>query len=266
MPKIVLYYHIYLTDDVAAWSSIFLEQLKCMEDSQLLSNLDTMKITAIAPDDSRRNKFFNLCQTYSVNGELEWITNPHKNDHFNMTELENNNIITENHTYRKIYNDCLTNDQIVAYIHSKGVTSYMRYLDIGNNDSVETFKRYYYWRQYLNWGAIENWKTMIQALETYDAAGVNLQQTPVPHFSGSFWWSKSEWIRKLPNPATNNWWIKFKNSVKDPWIKSATDRFKDEQWLTHNTEVKIYNIAETGINPAFTLLTKNGYVLPLDQR
>lgn len=260
MKNIVLYYHIYLTDDSAAWSSIFLEQMKCMQDSSLLKNLSVMKITAIAQKDSRRDEFFNLCRLYDVKGEIDWVDNPYPNDYLNLLGIDTNTAITENHTYRKIYRDCLQNDCIVAYIHSKGITSYLKHLKTCDHIYTETFKRYYYWRQFLNWGAIENWSYMVKALETHDTAGVNFQINPSPHYSGSFWWANSSWITQLPDPATRNWWQNLKLQSRDSWLATAYDRFADEQWLTHKPNVRAWNITENSdLNPAFHLLTTDKY-------
>ena len=53
----IAYYHTYLTDNSAVWSSIIMEQFKVMEDSGLLDELDEINITAITQDDERMKKF-----------------------------------------------------------------------------------------------------------------------------------------------------------------------------------------------------------------
>lgn len=262
MKNINLYYHIYLTDDVAAWSTIFLEQMKCIEDSGLLDNINVMRVTAIAQNDKRREIFFNLCSLFQVRGEMEVLDTPHKNDLMNQVDLEklNTQCVTENHTYRKIYRDCVREDCIVAYIHAKGITSYTKYLQYPDQQSATAFKSYYYWRQYLNWGAIENWKTMVRALDTHDTAGINYQTVPSPHYSGSFWWANSSWIRQLPDPATKEWWNALKSASTDPWLSTAYDKFADEQWLCYKPGVKAFNLTEpSNSNPAFSILEKKNY-------
>lgn len=259
MSKTVLYYHAYLTDDDAAWSTIFLEQMKCMEDSGLFNRLDEIKVTAIAAKDRRRDKFFHLCDSYPVDCEIEFIDNPYANDMAMVNNIDGSDTASENITYQKIWDDCQKEDQTVAYFHTKGMTSYLRLLSAGTKQSVEAFKRYYYWRQFLNWGAIENWKVLVDALNTHDAAGVNYQQEPSPHFSGAFWWSKSEYIKTLPNPSTIDWWVNLKATSKDPWFSKAPNRYKDEHWLIHRKETKVFNLTNNKDNPYFTLLTKDKY-------
>ena len=39
----------------------------------------------------------------------------------------------------------------------------------------------------------------INKLKTNDAVGVAFEKIPTNHFSGNFWWSKSEYIKTLIN-------------------------------------------------------------------
>ena len=259
MGKLVVYYHIYLTDDAAAWSSIFLEQMKCMEDHELLKKIDEVQVTAVGKNDRRRTEFFNLCDTYPANFEIEFVDNPLKNDTQMVTNIDKGKIASENITYQKIWDDCQKKDQTVLYLHSKGITSFERLLKTDTKEGARAFKRYYYWRQFLNWGAIENWRAMINALDTHDVAGINYQAEPSPHFSGAFWWSTSKHIRTLPDPSTNDWWKKVKSKSKDPWFSKAPDRYKDEHWVTQGDKIKIFNLIKNKINPYHTLLTKDKY-------
>ena len=50
------------------------------------------------------------------------------------------------------------------------------------------------WRNFMNWSVIEQWKQCVEALKECDAVGPNLDMEPWVHFSGNFWWAKSEWI------------------------------------------------------------------------
>ena len=60
----IAYYHTYLTDNPAVWSSITMEQFKVMEDSSLISELDEINITVVTQDDDRNQKFVSLCESY----------------------------------------------------------------------------------------------------------------------------------------------------------------------------------------------------------
>lgn len=255
--KNVLYYHVYLTDDPSVWSSVFLEQMKCMEDAELLSSLSEIRMTCITQLDARNEHITQLCKTYPVNFTIELIENTYSNDKEMMCGLNSDRTITENYTYRKIYNDCQKEDMRVCYVHTKGITSGMKI----SKDSIEQHKNYYYWRQYLNWGVLENWKACVSALQEYDVAGVNYYTRPSKHFSGNFWWAKSTYIKSLPDPATLDWWRKLQKETNDQWMKFASDRFRDEQWLCSPDNVKVYEVHKLNQaeNPAATFLPRRRY-------
>lgn len=250
--KKVLYYHTLLTDDFAAWSSILLEQLSLMESSRLLDSLDELKVVCISPKGKWRDYFLDILLSYGRTN-VEFVDAPYFSDRAMLQRMMDSKV-SENHTYRKIYADCLKENQIVGYVHMKGITTCLGY------HPADVVKRYYYWRKYLNWGGIEHWYDHVKKLETYDVSGVNYLTTPRPHYSGSFWWSKSEHIRKLPDPATRDWWQKIKDETDDAWFKVAPDRYKDEQWITCLDNTKAFNLFEAKVNPYETLL------LPIDYR
>jgi hypothetical protein len=66
------------------------------------------------------------------------------------------------------------------------------------------------WARMLNHFAIMRYRDCVKALETVDACGVNWfpgsveMQIPFPHFSGGGWWSKSEYISRLPKLLTDD--------------------------------------------------------------
>ena len=80
MNNIVAYYHIHLTDDPLIWTSIFLEQMKVIEDSGLSAQLAKMKVTCIGQDDERIGMFVELCKSYDITMELTAVKNPFAND------------------------------------------------------------------------------------------------------------------------------------------------------------------------------------------
>jgi hypothetical protein len=247
----VLYYHVYLNDDPGVWSSIVLEQLKCIEDYDLLQNLDKIKVTAITQYDSRMQSFEQLCKSYSDKFDIEFVYNPWHNDQAMVQNIERSETVTENYTYRKIYKDCQgKQDFNVCYIHTKGATSTLRHL---NGSNPLQFKNYYYWRQYMNWGVLQNWKACVYALETgFDVAGVNYYENPSRHYSGNFWWAKSSYIKNLPDPSTIDWWREMQQKTDNNWLKTTSDRFKDEQWLCSLENVKAFNYftLPESMNPA----------------
>lgn len=53
------------------------------------------------------------------------------------------------------------------------------------------------WRILCEHFTIYKWKLNISLLKKNDAVGINFFQYPKLHFSGNFWWSKSEHIKQL---------------------------------------------------------------------
>ena len=71
------------------------------------------------------------------------------------------------------------------YIHSKSVT---------HNE-----EQFIDWRYLCNYFTIQKWRLSLELLKYYDCVGINLKNFPKRHFSGNFWWSKSEHLNKLKN-------------------------------------------------------------------
>jgi hypothetical protein len=225
--KNVLYYHIYLTDDYASWAYMFMEQFKKMEDHHLLKDFDEINIVCVSQQDKRVGIFADLCSTFREMNVFI-VPNTHNDDNSMLQGINTDKTVTENVTMRKIWNDSKIKDMNVLYLHAKGITSVDNHLKNGN---VNTFKNYYYWREFLHWGVIERWRECVWLLNRYDSVGVNFFNEPSPHYSGNFWWSKSSYIKTLPNPATLEWWKKLQSETPDAWLRTAPDRFRDEMWL-----------------------------------
>lgn len=83
-----------------------------------------------------------------------------------------------------MYQDALHEDFRVLYIHTKGIKHY------GSKNVAD-------WVKLLVYYNIVNYEFCLLMLNQYDAVGVNLQNNPVWHFSGNFWWSTSRHIRTL---------------------------------------------------------------------
>jgi hypothetical protein len=104
--------------------------------------------------------------------------------------------LRENCTIEKIYDDATATatinepsgniDYKILYIHTKGV-GYN-----GQNDAVSD------WAEYLTYFNIDKHEDCIRGLDNgYDAVGVNLQDQPVLHYSGNFWWSHARHILRI---------------------------------------------------------------------
>ena len=78
-----------------------------------------------------------------------------------------------------------SNEYYLYYMHSKGVS--------------QTGKCFKDWRNLNDYFTIQKWRLSIELLEYYDCVGTNLKNFPKKHYSGNFWWSKSEHLNRLKN-------------------------------------------------------------------
>lgn len=232
------FYHIYLTDNSAVWSNIVFEQFKLIEDSKLINHIDFFYITAISKNTNMSDQFLKLVKTYNFkNLEVEFVQNTSLSDSYTFSNLNyDNNIITENYSLKKIWNYSKNFNSNILYFHSKAITSY----DIWFKLNPEKHKQNVYWRQYLNWGVLEKWMDCVNALNYNDVAGVNYKTNPIQHYSGNFWWSKSSYIKTLPDPSATNWWYEIQQNTTDQWFKTCSLRFRDEHWISHKSTTKFF--------------------------
>ena len=236
----VLYYHVHLTDDPKIWSSIVIEQLKYLEDTHLMGNLSQINVRCITQDDYRNQMFMELVGTYKKKFDVEFVANHFPNDETMLTNRDAPTAFSEDVTLTKIWEDAQTSDNNILYIHTKGTTSFSNHLGPGG---MKRHKEYYYWRQFMNWGVMERWRDCVHALNHgYDTAGANYLSEPLPHYSGNFWWTKSEHVRKLPRPIQKIWWQELKE--KKPETSAMAQRMGDEMWLCSPANTKSYDIVE----------------------
>lgn len=254
-----LYYHVYLTDEYGSWAYPIMEQIKLMEDSGLLLALNDIVITCVSQNDQRIHTFAHLLNSFNLRATINVYHNTHSNDSDMLNSINGNSTITENVMMQKIYEESQLEDYQLLYVHTKGITSIDNHLKKGN---VNQFVTYYYWRKLLEWGTIERWQEAVRLLDRFDIVGVNYYDNPSPHFSGSFWWANSSYIRTLPDPSTLDWWMKLQNNTKDHWLKTASDRFRDEMWHCSNPDVKVCSLKNFSqdMNPSAHRLPRKAYV------
>lgn len=94
----------------------------------------------------------------------------------------------ETQTLNSLRNFCEQNDDWnILYFHTKGITRL----------SQETYD----WRKIMEYFCIEKWKESIEILNDYNTVGSLYMDECYygffPHYSGNFWWAKSEYIRTL---------------------------------------------------------------------
>lgn len=122
--------------------------------------------------------------------------------------IDNNLNAYETPTINLLYEHALREDFYVLYIHTKGVKH--------NDTNINVTD----WVNYLTYFNIQKYDTCIQSLTEYDTVGVNLHiGKDDTHYSGNFWWAKSDYIKKLNPCVYNNYvspefWLTEKNIGK----------------------------------------------------
>jgi hypothetical protein len=85
----------------------------------------------------------------------------------------------------KKFSDTTIENYKILYLHTKGVTA-------PNNPCIED------WRQYMTYFNVIQHQKCFDVLDEYDCCGVDLVSEPALHYSGTFWWANSSYIKKLP--------------------------------------------------------------------
>lgn len=200
MNKINVFYHIYLVNDYN-YESIINDQLEKLLNLKNKNNKIKFYIN-ITNSDSNIILSDNLIRLMEELGS-------------HVTHTSNN--LFELSTLSMLYNHALnTVDEYYLYIHTKGITR-LSHLD----DGKYSYKNVENWRHIMEHFCIEQYETCVDELKNYDLVGCNYIPSGtmgVPaHYSGNFWWSKSEFIKKLPNIGDK--------------LKSHIDRFDAEFWV-----------------------------------
>jgi len=106
------------------------------------------------------------------------------------------------------------------YLHSKGI----RYRN-QNNPCVTD------WVNYLLYFNVEKWPTNVDALNDHQICGVSWREEPKPHYSGNFWWARSDYLAELP--------AEIGPDYLDPemWLASNQPKFK----CLHYSKVNHYS-------------------------
>lgn len=150
------------------------EQLKLLYESGLYN--ETYKLLIfICLYDKNNNELNSILKKYDPENKFELIT-------------------TEENLYEKFainnYKKYIREDNYyLYYFHTKGLKN----LDDPGFNIIKSR------RQILNFYIIQKYKICIKLLKMYDAVGCSLSLYPKKHFSGNFWWSKSEYLNTLEN-------------------------------------------------------------------
>lgn len=207
--KIVIAYHAFLTGEY--WRFVIGEQFVKLMSSGLMDNCHKLHI--------------GIVNNLSSNVGIEWTQNWFKNSGC-LEKIEfiihpSNNELTDSMKLLRDYSKENSGDYIL-FFHTKGISHY----DLPTED----------WRRYMEYFVIENWMDCIQKLnEGYDCAGVMWNRKTVwgnyPHFSGAFWWAKTDYINTLDHSYLEMEW-----------------KYYREFWIGSNPDCKVFEFHNSRMN------------------
>ena len=210
--KIYGFYFIALMND---WKEIVDNQISTIISSELFSKTE---------------KLF-LYIYYENEEDLKYITEKFK-DYVNVSILVG---VTNEYEFPilKVIKDISRDDDFYCYyLHSKGVSITEKNMTTYNGAINLTHLKNCVndWRKYMEYFIINRYEDSIKFLdEGFDSCGVNLTtkdllSRPIPpHFSGNFWWSKSDYLKKLPEIDSLN----LKNRFNaENWIGMGNGKLK----------------------------------------
>jgi hypothetical protein len=192
-------YHIYCTND---WKNIFECQLDLLKTSRILNRINKLFITI----------------NYTLDSDLDYIKNKISDLNIEIIYSDKKNEF-EFPALDFIKSLCDNEECYIFYFHTKGssicestkhyytAAMYRDNPKIGEDNTIELKHLkdcVNDWREYMEYFTIQNFEKCLEALNEYDACGVNLTTQPMKHFSGNFWWSKSSHIKKLPKISSLN--------------------------------------------------------------
>ena len=225
MRNVEVFYHLFipLNDSFRTWPWWVDEQLGLIKSSKLIDvatvNMAITMPKYVAVDPNHYVPFWELVADY-VSRRYPFVRI------LDIRDTSDTNLY-EGQTLRFLHQACQDRDIDVMYIHSKGC--------ISNTAHVST------WRQVLNHFTIAEWPTCLKYLETNDVVGVK-DKYSLSHktVSGNFWWSKSEYIRNLPEPLNSTTYQTDPNRYPD----GGAYRYTFEDWISVNNP-SVHYIVDT---------------------
>jgi hypothetical protein len=138
--------------------------------------------------------------------------------------------IYEGQTLDRLRLDAQDGNYDICYIQNKGAVS-------GFTPHVAN------WRDLLNHYIINQWTECVHLLDDYNVVGVADRNSNNIMCSGNFWWAKSEYIKRLPEPLDSQYYMTDENFF--PWGPSY--RYAFEHWIT-KANPKLKYIVETHVD------------------
>lgn len=191
--KIYGFYHVCLIND---WLDIVTKQLNSLNESGLLSESNLLFVSILG-DKEQQNIFTNLIKKFS---NIKIV-------------ISSSNILLYEEPILN-YLKYLSELEVFYcyYLHAKGVSiTEENKTWYHNSQNLNHLKNCVNdWREFMEYFQIYRFEDNIELLENFDTCGVNFCEEPTKHYSGNFWWSKSDYIKKLnevPKLTSQNRWL-----------------------------------------------------------
>ena len=203
---IFIFYHICLG---GPWEIVVKEQLAKLENSGLLDRANGLKCGVLGP----KSEYEKLIRMLPDKAEIIFYS-----ENYGLFEFPTVILLQEH---------ALENDGYYLYLHTKSVSRFTQ----------ETTD----WRHLMEYFTIEKYENALEKLEEgFDCFGVNWRNIPTPHFSGNFWWARSEYLKKLPI------------------ILVSGDRFLCEFWIGRSNP-KVFCAFESGVDHYYHRCQRSKY-------
>ena len=170
-------YGIYFISCINKYLNVVKEQMNLLINQGLYHGTKQILLFICQFDEEKCKDFVNFMKEIDVDNKCIWIT---------TTENLYEKFAINN--YKKYIPD---EDYLLYYFHTKGVSR-----------TDDLFHRR---RRILNFYTLKKCELNIELLKKYDVVGCSLSMYPKPHFSGNFWWSKSEYLKNLIEPINNHY-------------------------------------------------------------
>lgn len=200
------------------WKEVVREQLELIRSSGLHERMTRLFIGIVGPESGPFE---------APDPKIEIIHRSESLDRYEFPTLE------------YLHAFCKSHEGLVFYVHTKGVFR----CNEGTTD----------WRRYMEYFIIERHADCIRALQSRPVCGVNWQEVPWPHFSGNFWWARSEYLAALPP-------IEAQSVEVEDW--DVTTRHKCERWIASGEPVRPASLHQTHLDHYLSRFRREMYTGP----
>jgi len=222
--KKVIYYYAYLDGN---YMFIVQDQLSKFFYSGLYDECERLELQVASPEKTRIDWIKDLVSSYSkINLTIIEIDKSEYHPDFHEMKI----------ALQNLQKDAELNEGYYCWVHAKGVTNFGINIDL--------------WRMSMDNVTIFDWRKNIKMLdEGFDAVGPNLRYDTFlgyyPHFSGAYFWAKSNYIKTLDKT----------------YLINLENKYLGEFWIGSNHEGKLGSSFECGHEAPYAILTNiNKYI------